>query len=298
MSDRTVELRVGIVSLIAIAIVIIGVFWAKEYRLSRNGHTIKVRLNDAGGLRPGDLVSVDGVEQGRVTQVELAEKNVIAVLSLKKPVTLREDFVISIENAGLMGQKQVSIKRGKGRVISKPPNIIEGRSLPDVTDLTTSLVRTLTKVEELVSSLNSIFVGENIGERLRKSLTNLDQLTASLNKTVEDNKRGLAGAVSNFSSSSAELKTMVKENRDKVNATVDGFYGSTAKLRTVLSQMEEISAILRDLANKANEKDGSLSKLLNDKALFENLKKTNADLNELILDIKTNPKRYVKFSLF
>jgi phospholipid/cholesterol/gamma-HCH transport system substrate-binding protein len=49
---------------------------------------------------------------------------------------------------------------------------------------------------------------------------------------------------------------------------------------------------------KIENGEGSLGLLVNDKALYNKLEKTSHDLDELLLDIKKNPKRYVRFSAF
>jgi len=49
---------------------------------------------------------------------------------------------------------------------------------------------------------------------------------------------------------------------------------------------------------KMNSKDGSLGLLLNDKTVYNNLSNSTNSLNELLKDLKANPKRYVHFSVF
>ena len=49
---------------------------------------------------------------------------------------------------------------------------------------------------------------------------------------------------------------------------------------------------------KINNGNGSVSKLLDNDAIFNNLEKATAELEALINDIKVNPNRYVHFSIF
>ena len=44
--------------------------------------------------------------------------------------------------------------------------------------------------------------------------------------------------------------------------------------------------------------EGSIGKLLKDEGLYENLEGASLQLEQLLEDMKLNPKRYVHFSLF
>ncbi len=45
-------------------------------------------------------------------------------------------------------------------------------------------------------------------------------------------------------------------------------------------------------------KDGTIGKLLTDGGMYDNLNKSSASLNALLVDIRENPKRYVHISVF
>src|SRR5699024_10789140 len=66
----------------------------------------------------------------------------------------------------------------------------------------------------------------------------------------------------------------------------------TAKLDKVLDDFENIST-------KLNDGEGTAGKLLNDDEVYNNLDRSSQQLEELLEDIKLNPRRYVnlKFSI-
>ena len=55
---------------------------------------------------------------------------------------------------------------------------------------------------------------------------------------------------------------------------------------------------LQVFSEKLNSSEGTIGKLMNDNALYDNLNTTVGSVNELVVDLKANPKRYVHFSLF
>ena len=54
---------------------------------------------------------------------------------------------------------------------------------------------------------------------------------------------------------------------------------------------------INNISNNINSGSGSLTKLMKDDKLYNNLEKSTSELAELIEDIKNNPKRYADFSI-
>ncbi|MGL5789095.1 MAG: MlaD family protein, partial [Bacteroidales bacterium] len=67
--------------------------------------------------------------------------------------------------------------------------------------------------------------------------------------------------------------------------------GTYAELNGTLTNL---NAFTRDL----NNPNGTIGLLMKDSSLYENLTKTAESANQLMMDLKQNPKRYVHFSVF
>ena len=75
-----------------------------------------------------------------------------------------------------------------------------------------------------------------------------------------------------------------KVNNLKIEETVDGVNNAVAEFNAVVK--------------KINSSEGSAGMLLNDPSLHNNLTDASRNIDELIKDVKSNPKRYVHFSVF
>ena len=53
-----------------------------------------------------------------------------------------------------------------------------------------------------------------------------------------------------------------------------------------------------EIAAKINKGEGSLGLLANDRQLYTNLDSAAKSLDQLLIDLKANPKKYVHFSVF
>jgi phospholipid/cholesterol/gamma-HCH transport system substrate-binding protein len=73
---------------------------------------------------------------------------------------------------------------------------------------------------------------------------------------------------------------------------------SEVDLNLILTNLDSTISNLNNLTNKLNQGEGTLGKLIYDDGLFKNLDNATKNLEELIEDIKLNPKRYVHFSIF
>ncbi len=80
--------------------------------------------------------------------------------------------------------------------------------------------------------------------------------------------------------------TKVSHNLSQVD-----FNATMQRLNHTLSNLQTIS-------DKVNNGEGSIGLLINDKSLYNNLNTTMESANNLLIDLKSNPKRYVHFSVF
>jgi phospholipid/cholesterol/gamma-HCH transport system substrate-binding protein len=66
----------------------------------------------------------------------------------------------------------------------------------------------------------------------------------------------------------------------------------------VTDDIESAVSNFETVTNKLNSGEGTVGKLINDPTVFNNLERASNQLDELIQDVKLNPKRYVHFSIF
>ena len=71
-------------------------------------------------------------------------------------------------------------------------------------------------------------------------------------------------------------------------------------METLVVRLDSLAVTARSLAEELETGDGTLQLLLRDRALYDDLRKTADDVDDLVNDIRENPRKYInlKFELF
>lgn len=110
-------ITLGLIGVGTIAILLFGSFQVAALPIFA-GTTYKAMFSEAGGLKTGDQVKVAGTEVGKVTDVEIAERNV-EVTFTAKDVNLGTQTTAAIKTETLLGERNISITpRGPNEIPS------------------------------------------------------------------------------------------------------------------------------------------------------------------------------------
>lgn len=298
MDNRTIELRVGIVVAIAAIILFLGIIWIKEYRFNVERYKYGVLFPNVGALSVADPVTVLGVKKGTVESIILSGGDVLVTFNLTTDVKLKKDAKFTVMNIGLMGERFVDVSPGHSSELldlSKPVEGFYDTGIPEVMGMAGQM---LDEIRRLVAHLEGIFGTEWSQESFRETIKNLRKLSTDLVTLLDRNKDKLEKTATDLSYTSSELKNLLDKNKGKLQSSVDNFTASSAKLDTITTTLSSLSVSLKNLTQKIESGQGTFGKLVNDSTLYNDLRKTTQNVDELITDIKKNPKKYLKVSLF
>jgi len=108
------ELLVGLLLLCGIAgLVYMSLHLGQIGFGKSDGYAVQAEFTNAGGLQDGALVELAGVNVGRVVAVQLTQDyRAHVTIHLKPTVVLKEDAIVAIKSAGLIGERYVEILPG------------------------------------------------------------------------------------------------------------------------------------------------------------------------------------------
>lgn len=300
MASRDIEFKVGAVILIGVILLGASLFWLQQYHLTNNARVLKVHFIDVGTLAIGDKVTVSGVHKGKVNKMSLVPGGVEVELIVSNDVLLKQDAQIVIKNFGVMGERFVSITPGQESLDLDITHTLNGQydaGLPEVMGLMGEMV---VELRELVGTLKKTAVSDSSLNKFSRTISNLESVSTSLDNYMKRNESKLDETADNFLKASKQLNRTLAQNSERVDSVTNRVDRVTIELEKFIHNLDTLSSAAREFANSMNNPDGSLKLLMDDRRLYDDLRKTADNIDDLILDIKANPKKYlsVRVSVF
>jgi phospholipid/cholesterol/gamma-HCH transport system substrate-binding protein len=122
-------------------------------------------------------------------------------------------------------------------------------------------------------------------------------VSGSLANYLSRNERKLDETADNFLKASKELKRLLAENSQLVDSSAQRFDRVTVKLERFVDQLDTLSTSAREFADALNNPDGTVQLLLEDRRLYDDLRRTADNIDDLINDIRANPRKYISLTL-
>ncbi|WP_298711321.1 MlaD family protein [Chitinophaga sp.] len=308
------ETKVGILTVIAIVLLVLGFNILKGRSLFSTKKTIYAVYTQVNGLQPSNAVMVNGLGIGTVQSLEVMDQRagrILVTLQINKNIEIPKNSVARI-SADLLGTRKVEIDFGNTDEVLKNKDTIYAAVDGSITDalkeqlspLVKKLETTLGAVDTLLLTVNSVFdtaTKHNIRQAvagLNGTLNNLNNATRNINGMLADGGK-ISGTFDNFNAVSANLKN----NNDKISNILTNFdkaSGSLAggQIDSTLASLHSTISRLNEVAGKISSTDGSLGLLMNDRQVYNNLQHSLGSLNKLLEDLRYNPWRYVHLSVF
>jgi phospholipid/cholesterol/gamma-HCH transport system substrate-binding protein len=332
------ETKLGVLTLVTLALFIWGYTFLKGKNLLDNSSTYFISYADVDELTTSSPVFINGFQVGTVTNVSLKPDDVEEILveiEVDGEIQIPETAVALLSSSGIMGGKAIILKYGNEDMkngILKSKSFIKGasqgllNSMVDANEIdvyfeklksnfnsiidtftnssgSTSEASLMESVEEFQSTIKNLSgISNKLNLMLAKSYSNFDQTLANvaeLSETLKASNGKIDNIITNLDQVSTDLKNA------EIDKTVKAAEGAITEVKTSLTTIQGTvqsaeSAIdnINKLISKVENGQGSLSSLLNDDALYDNLESTSRNLDLLLQDLRLNPKRYINVSVF
>jgi phospholipid/cholesterol/gamma-HCH transport system substrate-binding protein len=292
-----VEFRVGVIVILGVAILLGSLYWLQGYKLERNAQRIHVLFGDVGSLAIGDRVSVSGVHKGKVNDLQLTPGGVNVEILLYKDVHLSKDARFVIKNLGVMGERFIAIEPGKSDLPFDTASVVPGQydtGLPEVMGL---LGEMIVELREMVGSFKRTVASDSTLDKFNRTAANLETISNSVAEFMEKNRGKFDSTSQNFLDASRRLNRMLSSNEGKVDSIMHRADRASAKLEVFTNRMDSLSVSIKEFADILVNNDGTLQMLVQDRTLYDDLRKTSKNLDDLISDIRTNPRKYINLKV-
>ena len=298
MTGRGLEIRVGAVVVVAAVIAVIGTMWFQKFQLAEKRYSFYARFDEVGGLVSGDPIYVNGVERGRVNVIDLRPDRVVVELAVREGVPIPDDSRVALKSIGIMGERLVAITQGESGTVIAPGDTLPGEFLMGLSEVMGSAGAILDEVEVTTKHLREIAEALNAEGKLREGVDDFAATSKNLRGMTEGNRERLDRAIEKFDHSATQLDQLLSTHYASLDSSLAALGRAGGKVDVTVDNLAVVADDLREITAKLRAGEGSAGRLIQDDTLVRRLESTAAELDSLLEDIRQNPGRYVKFSLF
>lgn len=296
-AKNNVEFKVGVIILLAIILLGVSLYWLQGYKLERNSQQVLVRFDDVGSLSVGDKVTVSGVHKGKVNKLDLTPEGVLVELLIYQDVVLKQNARFVIQNMGVMGERFIAINPGDDSLVFDNTQIALGQSETGIPEVIGLMGEMIVEMRHLVLSVKESVASDSSLEKISNTLNNFEKVTSQLTDYLDKNRHKFDQTAENFAKASGDLNGLLERNKSRVDSTLTRFDRASTTLEQFVNQLDTLATTARKFVDAVDQQEGTLQLLLEDRKLYDDLRRTTDNLDDLINDIRANPRKYINLKV-
>jgi phospholipid/cholesterol/gamma-HCH transport system substrate-binding protein len=325
------EFLLGAVIIAAVAVGVGGTLWLQG-RTFGPIVTMDVLTESVGQLGEGNAVQYRGVRIGHVNNIDVLPNGsgVRVTLVIEEAVALPGDPAVVFGPESLFGAWQAEVvsrtlyPRFPFYIVSSGQDtILGGYALPELSRLSRSAEQISSSIERLTERLEVAF-SEETATNVSGAIANVEALTQELRTFVDQQSRIANSISSNADNALVEIELAAGAARRtfeevegvvasaRIDSILSNVRATSQDLRTVTAQladstgglgatlerMESTFAGLDSVVARLQDESGSFGRLLADSTFAVRAENVLEQLDLLLADLRENPRRYVRLSIF
>lgn len=308
--------KIGLFTIICLTAFVWGINFLKGRNLFTSSNLYYAVFDQVDGLVESNKVMLSGFKVGVVQEIKFEEGytgRLIVSLLIENDYKIPQKSIAKLVSTDIMGGKAIKLEVNRSKTFYEPGDtLISAIETGLIDQLAYQMVPVKQKAEALMVEFEktleviSLVFNESTRDNLqssfvslRKTLHNLDRSSAMLDTMLNSKSGSIRQIMANANSISNNLK----QNNDKISNTIKNFSSisdSLAKVNFAKTLLKADSAMssLNTILTNINNGQGTLGQLAKNDTLYYNLESASRNLELLLIDMKTNPKRYINVSVF
>jgi phospholipid/cholesterol/gamma-HCH transport system substrate-binding protein len=330
------ELLVGAVISVGLVVAVVGTLWLQGINWGRSVTEVEVWLGEVAGLMEGNPVVYLGVPIGRVSSITVDQSGtfVRVRVELDGEVELAPDTRGLVSPQSFFGDWQIEItplaRFPRLEYYSVPEGftedgvrVIGGYAIPDISRLTLVATEISQDLAVLADRFDRAF-SEETADAIAQVIQNVSDLSRDVQgliqqqgATFERVGTDVERAANELSQASVVARTTlerldallargdidsvlvnVRQGSRSISELVEEVRESRAELSVVLARADSTMQSLGRVSGRIERGDGALGRLLTSDSLAINLEFAAFNLQRLLEDMRLNPGRYIRLSIF
>jgi phospholipid/cholesterol/gamma-HCH transport system substrate-binding protein len=283
--DINKEIKVGLLATTALLIIYLGFNFLKGKEIFAKTNTYYAIYSNAQGISTSSKVMINGCPVGMVHSVDIIPDqayNILVGISISRDIKLTDKSIAKLATNNILGNKIIELLIKEGNTLHQGDTI---QSQVDQDFQAVFLESTLPTLQDAkaISELTNRFMHNLVDntDRINSIFTNLETAARQMREAISINQK--------------DVGTISKNITEITEAISD----QTVGIRPLLSKMNQLSddvgsMKLNDLATRV---DHILARF-EEGTLHNNLNLALVSLDDLLIDLRQQPNRYVHFSVF
>ncbi len=320
MADRKINkykaFGIGLSFIVALVLFIWGYNFLKGNDIFGKETVYYAQYNQINGLLNSNPVMINGLRVGKVKSIYFnpdMSGRIMVVITLNNDFPIPENSVARIFSSDLMGSKAIDLQLGDASSYAKDGDtLLSGVEAGLMEEVNAQVQPIKKKAEDLLGSIDTLVVAfqsifnESARTNLKESFNDIRSTFANLESATGNIDNMVVNEASRISSILIKLDSLtltLSQNREGISNIVSNFEVISDSLAKsdIPATFANINATLNEmqvLLHSIQAGEGTMGQLMVNDSLYHHLNRSAADLDSLLRDVKENPKRYVKFSVF
>ena len=292
------ELKVGIIGVIGLVFFYLGSNFLKGIDFFSPVNRYYAVYENVDGLIIANPIIVNGYSVGRVSDIRILQdrdNKILVSMDIDKDLIIGMNSKATLSSNDFLGSKAIVLSIGD---INSPINegdtimseIAGGLSelLEKATPITDNLGVTISRLNDILASLRGS------GDMITTTLDNLNNVLTNTNDLIDNNEETITTTLENLNSLTDDLSKKLSD----IDPIIKGANDMISNLNRVdfENTFNQIDILLTSMNGVFDDiesgEGGTLSLLLSDDSLYNNLNKTAFDLDKLLQHINENPKHF------
>jgi len=273
MNKLSAEAKVGLLVIIGSAILLAMTFAVGKYQFGeQKGYVLQATFDSVAGLDVKSSVRMAGVKIGVVELVELEDSRARVTLRIGPEVQIKRGTEAMVKTMGLLGEKYVEfvpMKTGKLQPEGSPyytngERVYATVSPSDVDKLVNQLSAISDDIKQVTASLSQVFGTERGAKSMEDILNDLRQTTANVKEFSYTLNSDGTELVMRLNELVASLNGVVDDNRDNLKVSMENIKEASKSAELAIASIESA-------AKKIDRGEGTIGKLVNDEGMYNNI---------------------------
>lgn len=299
------EVKIGLSVVLSLVVLYWGVNFLKGKNVIGSNNYYYVVYQQIENLQTSAPVFVHGYKVGMVDKITLDSNDpnkIVVELSIDKKVKIPKTAVAEIFNTDFMGSKAIRLQfdgynfpaaKGDTLMASIAPSMLD-----DLSPLSKKADVAIQELTQTLVNVNTLLDAQTIND-VKSMLSNLNRASDGLNYVIDHNKNSVSNVVDQANILMVSLNSMATD----VKGLARNFKNisdslSVKDINMIVKNLEHSSSEMKELLQQVNSKKGSLGKLIYETTAHDQIIKLTTSIDSLAVDLRKNPKRYVRLSLF